>query len=111
MLFLMGRGKHQKTPCTTIHAFPCRWQWDTLLFTSLPAANTNPSPQQQEQSEKGPRAQSSCLEATAHLAAVRRQGRLASTSWITKRLILNSFLPSLSKAIATSHPAARQSEK
>lgn len=22
----MGRGKHQKTPCTTIHAFPYRMQ-------------------------------------------------------------------------------------
>lgn len=26
MLFLMGRGKHQKTPRTTIHAFPYRMQ-------------------------------------------------------------------------------------
>lgn len=51
---------------------------------SLPTANTNPSPPQQEQSEKSVQAQSSCLEITAHLTAVKRQGRLASTSWIPK---------------------------
>jgi len=45
---------------------------------------TNPSPPQQEQSERSVQAQSSHLEITACLAAVKRQRRLAGTNGTPK---------------------------